>query len=329
MEFARRVVRAAAAPLLLLDSELRVVAASQGYLRAFVDADSPEGRRLEEITGGAWSEASVQTLIEHVRRGDPTTVVDTSITCPEGKRRVRVAIRLTDPEESGDGPLVVAIEDLSDVAAREAMREAQLQEAEALLHEAQHRTANNLAMISAILGMKARSVTSEETRSELEGARRRLVAMATIERHLQLEDANNPTAVRPYLEQLCRQLSESLVGDERQIEIVVDAQQGSQSRRTAVILGLMVTEAVINALKYAFPENRGGRILVEYWETARGWGAAVSDEGTGLRSGAESESDGRGKSILATLALQLKAEARLINSPAGLRVELCCEGQDD
>jgi two-component system, sensor histidine kinase PdtaS len=329
MEFARRVVRAAAAPLLLLDRELRVAAASQGYLRAFVDADNPEGRRLEEITGGAWSGSRVQTLIEHVRRGDPTTVVDTMITRLAGKPRVRVAIRLTHPEASGDSPLVVAIEDLSDVAAREATREAQLQEAEALLHEAQHRTANNLAMISAILGMKARSVTSEETRSELEGARRRLVAMATIERHLQFEDPNNPTAVRPYLEQLCRQLSESLVGDERQIEIVVDAQQGAQPRRTAVILGLLVTEAVINALKYAFPENRGGRILVEYWETARGWGAAVSDEGAGLRGSAESEGGGLGKSILATLALQLKAETRLINSPAGLRVELCCEGQND
>jgi two-component sensor histidine kinase len=77
---------------------------------------------------------------------------------------------------------LVAIEDLTEVTAREATREAQLQEAEALLHEAQHRTANDLAMISAILGMKAKSVTPEETRNELEGARRRLVPMATIER---------------------------------------------------------------------------------------------------------------------------------------------------
>jgi two-component sensor histidine kinase len=327
MEFARHVVHAAAAPLLLLDGELQVVAASPGYLRAFVDADDPEGRRLEEIAGGAWSEARVQALIEHARLGEPISALDTVVTCPEGKRRVRVAIMPTHPEASGESPLVVAIEDLTDVAAREARREAQLREAEALLHEAQHRTANNLAMIASVLGLKAKSVTSEETRSELEGARRRLVAMATIERHLQLGRQREPTAMRPYLEELCRQLSASLVGDARQIEIAVDAQPGSQPRRTAVILGLVVTESVINALKYAFPANRGGRILVEYWETARGWGAAVSDEGTGLSGGAEPESGGLGTAILETLAMQLNAKASLTNSPAGLRIELHCESR--
>ncbi|HSZ51295.1 MAG TPA: sensor histidine kinase [Caulobacteraceae bacterium] len=329
MEFARHVVHAAAAPLLLLDRDLQVVAASPGYLRAFVDSDSPEGRRLEEITGGAWSEARVQALIAHARLGEPITAVDTVVACPEGRRRVRVAIMPTHPEASDESPLVVAIEDLTELAVREATREAKLQEAEALLHEAQHRTANNLAMIASVLGIKAKSVSSEETRSELEGARERLVAMATIERHLQLGRPKDPTDVRPYLEELCRQLSASLVGDARQIEIVVDAQSGSQPRRTAVILGLVVTESVINALKYAFPANRGGRILVEYWETAEGWGAAVSDEGTGLRDGDDPKSGGLGTAILETLALQLNAKASLTNSSAGLRVELSCEGRGD
>ena len=328
MEFARQVVHAAAAPLLLLDGQLRVLAASQGYLRAFVDADNPEGRRLEDITGGAWREARVQALIEQVRRGDPMPAVDTIVTCPEGRRQVRVGMMLTHPQASARSPLVVAIEDLTEVAAREAAREAQLQEAEALLHEAQHRTANNLAMIAAILGMKARSVTSEETRSELEGARRRVVAMATIERHLQLEDPNKPTAMQPYLEELCHQLSDSLVGDARQIEIAVHVQPGSQPRRTAVILGLVITESVINALKHAFPAKRRGRILVEYWETARSWWAAVSDDGTGKSGGAEAEGGGFGTFILAALALQLKAKAKLTSSPAGMRVELSCEGQN-
>ncbi|HEY1928585.1 MAG TPA: sensor histidine kinase [Caulobacteraceae bacterium] len=327
MDFARHVVHAAAAPLLLLDRNLQVIAASPGYLRAFAEIDSPEGRPLDQITGGAWSEARVQALIAHARLGEPITAVDTVVACPEGRRRVRVAIMPTHPETSGESPLVVAIEDLTEVAAREARREAKLQETEALLHEAQHRTANNLAMIASVLGIKAKSVSSEETRSELEGARQRLVAMATIERHLQLGRPNDPTAMRPYLAELCRQLSASLVGDARQIDIVVDAQAGSRPRRTAVILGLVVTESVINALKYAFPANRGGRILVEYWETAGGWGAAVSDEGTGLRGGAEPESGGLGIAILETLALQLNAKTTLTNSSAGLRVELCCEGQ--
>ncbi|MDB5482840.1 MAG: hypothetical protein JWO83_3893 [Caulobacteraceae bacterium] len=83
-------MHAAAAPLLLLDGDLRVVAASQGYLRAFVDADNPAGRPLEEITGGAWGVARVQALIEHVRRGDPIAAVDT---CPEGSESCSPILR--------------------------------------------------------------------------------------------------------------------------------------------------------------------------------------------------------------------------------------------
>jgi two-component sensor histidine kinase len=323
-EFARQVVQAATAPLMLVDQELRVLAASQGYLRAFGEAADPQGRRLDEITGGAWREPRVWDLVERVLRGEPPGAVDAEVVCPEGVRRVRVGVTPTEPRARGGAPLVVAIEDLTETAAREAAHLAQLRETEALLHEAQHRTANNLAIISTILGLKARRVASEETRSELEGARRRVMAMATIERHLQLVEPHKPTAVRPYLQALARQLSDSLIGDGRAIEIAVEAKAGSQPRRIAVILGLVVTELVINAIKYAFPRGRGGRIVVEYWETPQGWCAAVSDDGAGMRRGGEPGSR-LGTGIVAALAQQLHADAKISSSPAGTRVELCCE----
>jgi two-component sensor histidine kinase len=329
VEFARRVVHAAAAPLLLLDAELRVVAASQGYRDAFVEAADPEGRRIDEIAGGAWTEAGVQGLIEDIRRGDRASMVDAVVACPQGERRVRVGVAPTDARAGARTALVVAIEDLTEITARDATREAQLQEAEALLHEAQHRTANNLSMISSILSLKARGAASEEARSELEGARRRVMAIATIERHLQLDDPHTPTAVRPYLQALCRQLGDSLVADAPLVEIAVHAQPGAQPRRVAVILGLVITELVINALKYAFPRGRHGRILVEYWETATGWCAAVSDDGRGLGRHPEPDGGGLGTGIVTALAQQLRAEARVISSPAGLRVELCSGRHED
>lgn len=328
LDFARKVVQAAGAPLLLLDADLRVVAASRGYLRAFADGDAPEGRRLEEITGGAWAEARVHGLIEEVRRGAPEGRVDTLVAGPQGRRRVRVEARPTDPTRPPRSPLVLAIEDLTDWAAREAAREAERREAAALLREAQHRTANNLSMISAILAMKARGVASAEARAELEGARRRVLAMAAIERHLHVEDPGKATAIGPYLEVLCRRLAESLLGDGRQIEIAVRAEPGARPQRLAVILGLVVTELVINALKYAFPDGRRGRIVVDYWETARGWCAAVTDDGEGLPDRPGSP-QGLGAGIVAALADQLGAEVRLTNSPHGLRVELCCEKAAD
>jgi two-component sensor histidine kinase len=327
MAFAREVVHASAAPLLLVNDDMRVLAASEGYVHTFVDQASPEGRPVYEITGGAWNVAQVMDLLDHVRRGEPGEAVETVVICPEGLRQVRVQVARTSPPDAS-GPLVISIDDRTEGAAREAAREARLQEVEAFLREAQHRTANNLTMISAILSMKARGVASEETRIELEGARRRVLAMATIERHLQLDEPRKPTSVRPYIEDLCRQLSESLVGDARQIELVVEAQDGSQPRRTAVILGLVVTELVINALKYAFTHRRAGQITVEYWETSTGWCAAVSDDGPGLRRQTR-HGGGLGSGIVAALALQLRAEIRTSSSPKGVRVELCCEHQPE
>lgn len=312
-----RVVRASSAPLLLLDDDLRVLAASRGYLRAFEDEAPPEGRPLAEITGGAWTEARVQDLLDHVRHGDPGAFINTTVVCPMGQRQVRVDVEPTLPA-AGRGPFLVSIEDLTETLARDA----RLQETTALLHEAQHRMANNLAMISSILSMKARSVTSEETRSELEGVHRRILALATSERHLQLTGPETPTALRPYLQALCQQLSDSLISDTRQLAINLRANPGTQPRRTAVIIGLVVTELVINAVKYAYPEGKGGTILVEYSEDANGWCAAVSDDGTGLRTQANPRRGGLG--IVAALAAQLKAELRVDSTTEGLRVELCC-----
>lgn len=321
--FARSVVHASGAPLLLLDGDLRVVAASAGYLGSFHDS-APEGKRLEEITGGAWTEARVQELLDHVRRGDPGGSIDTQVICLDGARQVRVRIESAAPDASA---LVISIEDRTDVVARDAERDAQLKETAALLHETQHRTANNLALISSILNMKAHAVVSEETRAELESARRRVLAMAAIERHLQYSDPHVSTPIGPFLEALCRQLKASLVGEGREIRLVVHADQGSQPRRVAVILGLAVTELIINALKYAFPNGRAGEIVVDYQETGSGWRASVADDGAGLRAAGPSAGDGMGSGIVAALAAQLKARV-CVDDDAGVKVELICELAD-
>jgi chemotaxis protein methyltransferase CheR len=318
--FASSVVHASGAPLLLLDHDLRVIAASAGYRSTFHDS-APEGKRLWEITGGAWMEPHVQDLLDHVRNGEACGAIDTQVTCPEGQRQVRVRIESAPPDARGAGALVVTIDDLTGALAQSAAQAAQLQELAALLHETQHRTANNLAIICSILNMKARAIVSEETRTELEGTRSRVLAMAAIERHLQYSDPHVPTPVAPFLQALCRQLRTSLIAEGREIQLSVRAAPGSQPRRTAVILGLTVTELIINALKHAFPGDRPGEILVEYEEIGSGWFAAVSDNGAGLDPAEPGKGDGLGFGIVTALAAQLKAQIR-VDSTSGLRVEL-------
>ncbi len=92
----------------------------------------------------------------------------------------------------------------------------------------------------------------------------------------------------------------------------------------AVSLGLIVTELVINALKYAFPSETGdAAVTVRYEVSGPAWQLSVSDNGVG-----RAEPDGipakggLGTSLVKALAQQLEAEVVWSNSPRGLSVAI-------
>jgi two-component sensor histidine kinase len=75
----------------------------------------------------------------------------------------------------------------------------------------------------------------------------------------------------------------------------------------SVSLGLIVTELVINALKHAFPEERSGKILVDYRSHGNDWKLSVSDDGVGTPEKMADAKPGLGTGIVEALANQLDA----------------------
>ena len=62
-----------------------------------------------------------------------------------------------------------------------------------------------------------------------------------------------------------------MIGEGGHVSIDVQAAEGSVSSSDAVSIGLIVTEAVINALKHAFAKDeKDGRIVVTYEVTGDG-----------------------------------------------------------
>lgn len=178
---------------------------------------------------------------------------------------------------------------------------------ETLLREVHHRIGNSLQLIASILALDARTVDSQEARRHLEDAHRRILAVATIQRQLQVLGESESCDLSPYLKTLCENLTASLVCATRQMSIEVHADRAMVSARTATDIGLVVTELVINALKHAFGPNGGaGRIRVGYCLDGNQWRLTVADDGCGKVEKPASASVGLGSGIVSALVTHLQ-----------------------
>ena len=73
-----------------------------------------------------------------------------------------------------------------------------------------------------------------------------------------------------------------MIGEQQPIAVKVMTDEGTVDSAKAVSLGLIVTELVINAIKYAFPGGKAdAQILVTYEVDGSDWKLTVSDNGVG------------------------------------------------
>ena len=192
---------------------------------------------------------------------------------------------------------------------------------ETLLQEMQHRIANSLQIIAGILLLKARTVSSEETRLHLRDAHVRVMSVAAVQQQLQGARHGEPVEIGPYLSRLCATLAASMIGDSRPIAVKVKADAGAVASSEAISMGLVTTELVINALKHAFPNGGAGEILVSYEVDEASWRLSVSDNGAGLRHDGNGRAHtGLGTSIVEALAHQLKASVETTPRSPGVIV---------
>lgn len=190
-----------------------------------------------------------------------------------------------------------------------------------LLKEVQHRVANSLQIIASILMLKARAVQSEEARLHLQDAYHRILSVATVQRHLQAAEPGERIELGPHLTRLCDTLSASMIGDTRSTSLKVQADAGTALAGDVMSIGLIITELVINALKYAFPNGDGGEILVRYETDGTDWRLSVSDNGVGIRKNGHAHT-GLGTGIVEALATQIDARVEIGSGPQGTTVSI-------
>lgn len=85
--------------------------------------------------------------------------------------------------------------------------------------------------------------------------------------------------LRAYLTKLCAAISASMIPNPNRFSLEVVAEDVTVDAGTSVSFGLVVTEIVINALKHGFPDNRSGKITVDYQAEGPMWTLSVADTG--------------------------------------------------
>lgn len=323
---AQAIVDTVREPLVVLDGDLRVIAASRSYYLTFgVNRQETQGRMLYELGDGQWNIPELRQLLSTMGERHATIeAFEVSHVFPRlGLRIMLLNARKVFYEGNNHTTMLLAIEDVTERRAVEREKDELLHEKELLLKEMQHRIYNSLQLIASILLLKARTVLSEETRQHLKDAHQRVLAVAAVQRQLEPSRLHDMIEVGPYLSRLCESLAKSMIREGRPLSVEVRADAGTITSSRAVSLGLITTELVLNALKHAFIDRHSGSVLVEYEAVDQRWSLSVTDNGTGRAVGLDGlEHVGLGTGIVEVLARQLSGQVETASSPSGTRVAI-------
>jgi PAS domain S-box-containing protein len=328
-ELALAIIDTVRAPLLVLDQQQRILAASRAFYQIFQLAEQDvRGHLIYQIEDGQWNIPEIRTILETITNHQATIEgYEVDRIFPRiGRRIVILNARKVIYAEAGHTTTLLAFEDVTDRRAGERQVQELIRQKDLLLLELQHRIANSLQMIASILLMKARAVQSEETRLHLEDAHHRVLSIAAVQQHLQVAGRTTPIAIGSYLTKLCETLARSLIGESRRISLKVetDAETSTVASHQAVSIGLIVTELVMNALKHAFHGERdNAAVVVSYRVSDADWKLAVTDNGDGKPElSASDKKGGLGTSVIHALAEQLDAVVETSSDGRGTSVSI-------
>src|SRR5947208_3259508 len=213
---AQVVVETVREPLLVLDNKLTILVASPSFHKSFLinPKDTPN-TSLFALDDGAWDIAALHELLE--RSLLDQTVVEGFLVAQEfpriGPRIFLLHARKVLGTDDGHSLILLGFEDITERRLIEEEKQVLqlrtdelLVQKEVLLAEMQHRIVNSLQIIASILMLKARAVSSEETRQHLQDAHRRVMSVAPVQQHLYSSGRADAIDIAPYLSKLCESL---------------------------------------------------------------------------------------------------------------------------
>ncbi|MEW5688094.1 MAG: sensor histidine kinase [Pseudomonadota bacterium] len=191
--------------------------------------------------------------------------------------------------------------------------------------DVEHRVKNTLQLISSIVLLQGRRTSDEGARLALRGVQQRVAAVSVAHRHVDWIDDSEMVQLAPLIREIVGDLAGSAGRDDVAIDLDLDAV--TIAARQAAPVALLVSEAVGNALRHAYPDSRAGRIRVSLRRTGEGFDLSVADDGVGMAEG--KPASGFGLTVAQLMAQQLRGKLATDSAQPGLRLSVSVPMEPD
>jgi light-regulated signal transduction histidine kinase (bacteriophytochrome) len=200
--------------------------------------------------------------------------------------------------------------------ARLTERDLRLEQQQYLMQEVNHRVQNSLTLVSSFLGLQAREQADGPAATALQEARRRVRAVSTVHSRLYRGDDNTSIDLNRYIGELVADLGSSM-GPDWAAAIDTDLAPVCVEAGRAVTIGLVLTELIINAQKYAY-DGAPGPLRIHLTEDEDAFRLSVADQGKGGHKAGK----GFGSMMIRSLVGQLDGRIDYLDRRPGLEVVL-------
>lgn len=179
-----------------------------------------------------------------------------------------------------------------------------LDQNEVLRREIDHRVKNSLQLIASFLAMQGRRANDAAVKRQLDEARSRVMAVATIHDQLHRTAQSDRIPVAAFLQGLCDNLANTRPMTVEALNVTAD--DIALPANQVMALGLAANELIANAFKHAYSDERRGTVEVEFGLSGATAKLTVCDQGVGLQKDFAGDAGaGLGMKVLSAAAAQL------------------------